>query len=97
MAEALIVQPAMYDLHCQQERAWAVAPARAPEIRRCTGVMSSKSSTIRRLMWSLALSFIAVSGVILITLVPLPRKNARSDPAGVEGTCQAPITLSGNK
>ena len=31
-------------------------------------------------MWSLAPSFIAVSGVILITLVPLPRKNARSDP-----------------
>ena len=60
---------------------WAVAPASAPEMRRCTGVMSRGSATSIRLMWSFAVSLIAVSGVILITFVPFPRKNARSVPA----------------
>ena len=59
----------------------ATAPARAPESMRCPGVISSISSHTQRLMRSLQDSLMAVSGAILITLVPLPRKKALIVPA----------------
>ena len=59
----------------------AIAPARAPDSMRCPGVISSTSSHTMRLMRSLQDSLMAVSGAILITLVPLPRKKALIVPA----------------
>ena len=48
---------------------------------RCMGVMCSRSATTISFMRSLHVSFIAVSGAILITFVPLPLKKARTVPA----------------
>ena len=48
---------------------------------RCAGVMSSMSSHTMCLMRSLQDSLMAVSGAILITLVPLPLKKALVVPA----------------
>lgn len=58
-----------------------MAPARAPEAMRCRGVMFSRSLQNTRFSRSLHVSLMAVSGAILITFVPLPRKNARAVPA----------------
>ena len=59
----------------------AIAPASAPDSMRCPGVMSSTSSHSMCLMRSLQVSLMAVSGAILITLVPFPRKKALVVPA----------------
>lgn len=56
--------------------------------------MFSRSLANTRFSRSLHVSLMAVSGAILITFVPLPRKNARAVPAHM---CQAAFRLLWNK
>jgi hypothetical protein len=81
-------------------RTCATQPASAPESMRCAGVMRSRSGAMARLMRSLQDSLMAVSGAILITLVPLPRKKARAVPDqahSTEGhlTCNVTVSRTG--